>query len=105
MNGMEESEEKRIAGKLLSEVEFTLKDVCDKGFESPLWFKLIFLGFLPLVLFSFWKSVLSFQYLTPSVVISICIVLLSSIGYEAVLLIYLLDQKYKFLPKRPQRIN
>lgn len=98
---MEESEMKRIAGNLLLEAEFTLKE----GFDSPLWFKLIFLGFSPLVLVSLWKVVLSFQYITPSVIVLICIVLLISIGYEAVLVAYLLDRKYKFLPKRPSNIN
>ena len=102
---MEESEMKRIAGNLLLEAEFTLKDICDKGFDSPRWFKFIFWGFLPLALVSLWKAVLSFQYITPSVVVLICTVLLSSIGYEALLVIYLLDRKYKFLPKRPPNIN
>lgn len=98
---MEENEMKIIAGRILLEAQYRTKECCDKVFEAPSWAKVLFFVLSSAMVVYLWSIVLSLKRITLLSVALYSIVLVDTIGFFALIVIYFLDRKYKFLPKRP----
>lgn len=91
------------------------KELCEKGFDAPPWFKRIFYYFFPVLLIVQWAAVFfsvkrySLEQSADVVIILwyawLGVVAITSLLYAALLYTLFLDRKYKFLPRTPpQRV-
>jgi len=83
------------------EAQYRTKECCDKVFEAPNWAKVLFFVLSSLMVLYLWDIVLSLKRITLLSVAFYSIVLIDTIAFFSLIAIYLLDRKYKFLPKRP----
>jgi len=87
------------------------KELCEKGFDAPPWFKRIFFYYFPILLLVQWAAVFfsvkrySLEQSTNVVIILwyawVGGIAFASLVYGALLHLLYLDRKYKFLPRKP----